>query len=304
MTIDLRFANTLSHQRRSRLLSVFLAAALLSPAAALAQVQPAFPVYGVWAILGMILGQLDLPLSCANPAAGAAQFNTLQESYEDGQYKAGLQGGAPGWDDSFPAGYTGLPSDDIPLRGAFADLVPDELKDPKWADPPPGSKWIATIRDNELPPAQDDKSTNVHYITLYTAGWYIPTAEDAAKLRVRMTYRAEDQLVGIYVNELNSPNRLTKPITRDTSSQGTRPGVVEFGGFREGVNEVAFVVSSMQQPPETRNYVGFAATFSAYCQQPPTPVPTSSLPALIGMASFLAALGGLAVRARRRRPKT
>lgn len=252
------------------------------PSVVQAQDSPSFVIFG-WDIEAMILGGIGLPLTCDNASTAARQLNTSQIG-PDGQFGQGVQMALPGWEESFPQAYIDAPVrlDDngnpdpwqgwswveLPTRGAAAPFVPDELKDPSWADPPADSQWVAGLWGNELPSATGPDG-EIRWVTAFMGGWAIPTAEQARRMRVRMTYRAEDQLVAVYLNSLrDNKNLLVSPITRDTSSQGTEPGVVELSGFQEGINLLTFVVHSTKQPDEAQNYTGFAAAFDAHCFTP------------------------------------
>jgi hypothetical protein len=118
-------------------------------------------------------------------------------------------------------------------------------------------------------------------------------------MRVRLTYRADDQLVAVYLNDLLKRNNLlATPITRDTSSVGTQPGVVELSGFVQGVNLLSLVVHSTQGPNQAANYQGIAVAFDAYCYTPPVTVNTMSEWSLMLLGLLAAGLGMRHVRRR------
>ncbi len=249
-----------------------------------------------------------LPLTCRSASASAAQLNSGRIDPPGAPSLPGLQM-ANFWSvvnflDDYASGSSLLPID-LYFEGAAAPLAPAQwTTDPDptttnppriWADAPAGSRWVYPYFDGTPPELGTDTLASVYF-----GGWYVPTAQDASKMRVRLTYRADDQLVAVYLNDMLQRNNLLKaPITRDTSSVGTEPGVVELSGFVQGVNLLSLVVHSTQGPNQAANYQGIAAAFDAYCETPP---PTA-VPALTNWGLMLLGLlaTGLGARQWRRR---
>ncbi len=230
--------------------------------------------------------QIGVPLTCAN-ANGAIQQWTSGN-------KPGMQV-AYGWvEGAYPPG-SGTPDESLFMRGSAALLVPSS-DTALWATPPSGSQWVYTDRTIDgLPP---------EYIA-YPVAIYIPTAADAAKMRVTMQYRAMEQLIGVYRNDIGSPNALTPTPQPTTTWQvdSTAGSVALNSGWQQGDNWLTFVVKgSTQFDPAAkvdRMYTGFAAAFSAECYTPPpTPVPALSEWSLMLLGLLASALG---VRQLRRR---
>lgn len=229
--------------------------------------------------------QVGIPLTCANASTAIRQLNSGNSP--------GMQA-ANGWiEGEYPPG-AGLPDYELPMRGFAAQLVPSTYTD-HWAAPPPGSQWVYMAWENDLEPPE--------YIA-YPVAIYIPTAADAAKMRVTMQYRAMEQLIGIYRNDIGSPNTLTptpQPIT--TSQPGSNAGSVALNsGWQQGDNWLTFVVKGSKQMNEAefqQMYTGFAAAFSAECYTPPpAPVPTLGEWSLMLLGLLASGLGVQRLRRR------
>ncbi|HPZ56772.1 IPTL-CTERM sorting domain-containing protein [Ottowia sp.] len=260
--------------------------AALTPAVSFAQ-DGTTAIFGDAAISVMSIGDVDLsgnydppgmPLSgglaltCANASASAAQLNSGRIDPPGALFLPGLQMANMWTDVNFLDLYAAnvpnlLPFREFDIEGASAPLAPTAWTtgDTRvWADAPAGSRWIYPLFNNEPAPIGPET-----LVSVYFGGWYIPTVEEARKMRVRLTYRADDQLVAVYLNDmLKRNNLLATPITRDTSSVGTEPGVVELSGFVQGVNLLSLVVHSTQGPNQAANYQGIAVAFDAYCYTP------------------------------------
>lgn len=200
--------------------------------------------------------------------------------------------------DSYAANGSLLPIREFDIEGAAAPLAPTEWTtgtNRVWADAPAGSRWIYPMFDGDPAPTGPETMVSVYF-----GGWYIPTAEEASRMRVRLTYRADDKLVAVYLNDmLKRNNLLTTPITRNTSSIGTQPGVVELSGFVQGANLLSLVVHSTRGRKQAANYQGIAVAFDAYCYTPPpAPVPTLSEWSLMLLGLLAAGLGVRQVRRR------
>ncbi len=245
------------------------------------------------------------PLTCANAHSAIGQWNSGKPYSMQGS----PVGAYAEW-----IGGKGLPEDNFPFQGDNAPEVPgtpdapDFRRNPAWAGAPSGSAWVYswyyTDPDTYPPPNVPNTMPRTPMDNAYVAAIWIPTAEDAARMRVTMTYRAQDQLIAVVRNELSNPNLLTNPITRDTSSQGTAPGTVQLNsGWRQGANYVTFFVhNEWDAKKEAQNYAGFAASFSANCEEPKvTAVPTLDAPTLFGMLLSVGALGAAYAR-RLRKP--
>lgn len=150
--------------------------------------------------------------------------------------------------------------------------------------------------DNDIEPPE--------YVA-YPVAIYIPTAADAAKMRVTMQYRAMEQLISVYRNNIGSPNTLAPtPQPLSTWQVGSTTGSVTLNsGWQQGDNWLTFVVKGTKQLNDAqieRMYTGFAAAFSASCEEPPVaPVPALGEWSLM-LLTLLAS--GLGVRQLRRRP--
>jgi hypothetical protein len=289
--------------------------AALTPAVSFAQ-DGTSAIFGDAAISVMFIGDVDvtgngdppgvplsggLALTCANASASAAQLNSGRIDPPGGPFLPGLQMVNLWTDVNFLDTYGGmdnlLPFRDFDTEGAAAPLAPAAWATGAsrvWADAPAGSRWIYPLFDGEPAPTGPETLAS-----LYFGGWYIPTAEEARKMRVRLTYRADDRLVAVYLNDLLKRNNLlATPITRDTSSVGTQPGVVELSGFVQGVNLLSLVVHSTQGPNQAANYQGIAVAFDAYCYTPPVTVNTMSEWSLMLLGLLAAGLGMRHVRRR------
>lgn len=257
---------------------VALGFTLLTPTGAWAQ-GGTTAIFGDAAIALMFLGDIELEeplhlsgglaLTCRDASASAAQMNSgnhpsLNMSNQFAKlnfiddYASNPENAARGlW-----------PFWEFVIEGDAAPLAPSAWTsdDDKriWADAPAGSQWIFPMLDGD-PPERGPETL----ASIYFGGWYIPTAEDAAKMRLRITYRADDALVAVYLNDLLKKNNLlATPVTRDTSSVGTEPAVVELKGFVQGLNFISLVVHSTRGPNQDANYQGIAAAFDAYCYTP------------------------------------
>ncbi len=289
--------------------------AALTPAVSFAQ-DGTSAIFGDAAISVMFIGDVDvtgngdppgvplsggLALTCANASASAAQLNSGRIDPPGGPFLPGLQATNFYENVNFLNTYGGmdnlLPFRDFDTEGAAAPLAPAAWTTGAsrvWADAPAGSRWIYPLFDGEPAPTGPETLAS-----LYFGGWYIPTAEEARKMRVRLTYRADDQLVAVYLNDLLKRNNLlATPITRDTSSVGTQPGVVELSGFVQGVNLLSLVVHSTQGSNQAANYQGIAVAFDAYCYTPPVTVNTMSEWSLMLLGLLAAGLGMRHVRRR------
>ncbi|WOP16601.1 IPTL-CTERM sorting domain-containing protein [Ottowia sp. SB7-C50] len=233
-----------------------VAAGALSPAVVLAQPDPpAFAIFGHPAYsytdedgnLIEVAAAPGIPLTCANASAAAAQMNSGNNP--------GMQSGSAGPEE---VPLLGLPYMDLHMRGAAASLVP-ETETINWAAPPSGSQWIYQAWENDLDPPE--------YI-LFPVGIYVPTAADAARLRVTMRYRAKEQLIGVYRDALSSGSVLASPLTADTWSIGSTAGTVALNsGWKAGENVLTFFVQG-KTDASGRMKTGFAAAFDAYCYTP------------------------------------
>lgn len=249
-------------------------------------------------------------LTCAAASASAAQGNTGRTTTvmvgNDAvtSYIPGLQGSSA-IAEKFPDAYlqnasSFNPMNELVLEGLAARPAPSAWTSGDtrvWADAPAGSGWVTSVFEGEPPPTGPETLYSV-----FMGAWYIPTEADAKKMRVKLTYRADDALIGVYLNDITANgNLLTAPITRDTSSVGTEPATIELKGFQQGTNLLSFVVSSTQGANQDANYPGFAAAFDAYCfTPPPAPVPTTS-PGAVAALMLLLGTAGAAARKRRRR---
>lgn len=275
-------------QRRSvgyarHMTAVGLMAALALPGVAWAQDDPVFAVFGRPAYsytdpdgyVNEVPASPGVPLTCANASTAAAQMNS---------------GNAPGMQasavepDNLPPG---LPNEDLQMRGWAARLVPTTTA-AGWAAAPAGSQWV--YQGFDISP---------EYVA-FPVGIYLPTAADAARMRVTMQYRANDQLIGIYRNALGSGNTLASPLAAGTWTAASSVGTVALdSGWRAGVNMLTFVVKG-KADADGNMMTAFAAAFDAYCAPiTPTAVPTSNEWGLLLLGLLAAGAGAVQLRRRR-----
>ncbi len=265
-----------------RLVAIGLMAALALPAVVWAD-SPVFAVFGQPAYTDPDGNVIDagpgVPLTCANASKAAEQMNS---GISPGMHAASVDSG----------NLTGsMPYNELQLRGPAARLVRDTIT-ANWAPPPPGSSWATQMWPNDV--------STTEYIA-FPVAIYIPTAADAARMRVTMRYRAKDQLVAIYRNELNNGNTLAAPLTADTWSKGSAAGTLALdSGWRVGENVLTFVVRGKADDADGNMMTAFAAAFDAYCAPiTPTAVPTSNEWGLLLLGLLAAGAGAVQLRRRR-----
>ena len=240
-----------------------------------AQVQPTLPIFGkppsTWPVPEddpefVPPDQIGIPLTCADADAAIRQWNSGNAP--------GLNA-SDGWMEGNPP-RSGDPFVALLFRSSAALPVPPSDAS-RWAAPPAESQWVYTSGNDGVPP---------EYIA-YPVAIYIPTAADAERMRVTMQYRTMEQLVGVYRNDIESPNTLGAPQPTDTWVPESPIGTLELNsGWRQGDNFVTFMVKGAMQPgdvepgqePFERMFTGFAAAFSAECFTPSVTVTKQLLP--------------------------